>query len=548
MVRLRIAVLAILVAWTLFFSLGPLRAIFWIHPGEIPVQTNSSLRVVLVIPGSSAERAGIRVGDRIEGPSSLADRLYFQNLRNPAPGQSFAWRIWDKNGLHRVVAIRAATMALDRWDIVYYFAGAIVDLIFIVVGFILALMRPSKTTWAFFFYCVAIIPGLYFAYYWLPAWLDYGASVFTDALRSFGYGAFLIFCARAPNDRAVGRWRYLESIAAPIVFTSLLFCNAVIDVSILGFLHADRLASSLQVGISDAAYVVGVLALVATFWRERGVDRTRVAWIIGGFAIAFAARGGAMFSDMYGPLFLPGIDSWQQFLPEILQVAIPLTVAYAVVRHRAFNAGFMANRTLVYALFLCMGFAAFALLDVLATKTFAHNEFEIGMDVAMALAIGLSLQFVHPRTIRLIDRIFLPQRYHAAVAMDKLRATPDRTVETIAKELRLSSLALFRKASDGGFVRYAAAGWPKGTAWHIFAGDPLLRSFGNKARMRSISEENASQLKLPPEPARPAVAILSAPTDGASLILIGGHLNGRQPDHDEVRGIAALLRENRSLA
>ncbi len=41
-------------------------------------------------------------------------------------------------------------------------------------------------------------------------------------------------------------------------------------------------------------------------------------------------------------------------------------------------------------------------------KKFAHNEFEIGIDVAIALAIGLA-SIVHPRVIRLIDRIFLPE-------------------------------------------------------------------------------------------------------------------------------------------
>ncbi len=184
-------------------------------------------------------------------------------------------------------------------------------------------------------------------------------------------------------------------------------------------------------------------------------------------------------------------------MPLVFQIAIPFTVAYAVVRHRAFDAGFVANRTLVYGVFLCAGFAAFALLDILATKRFAHNQFEVGIDVAIALAIGLSLQFVHPRAIRLIDRIFLPERYHAAIALDKLRATlgfsrndvvsPDRALETVARELMLSSLAIFKKTPDGGFVRYAAAGWPKGTAWHIFAGDPLVQSFGDRAHVGSIN-------------------------------------------------------------
>ena len=121
---------------------------------------------------------------------------------------------------------------------------------------------------------------------------------------------------RARSERSSSRnWHYLESVAAPIVVVGLLLCNAVIELSIVGVLHADVIASRIQVAILDATYVVGVLALVATFWRERGVERSRVGWIIAGFTIAFAARGGESFSDLYGPLFVPGVSSWQQLVP-----------------------------------------------------------------------------------------------------------------------------------------------------------------------------------------------------------------------------------------
>ncbi len=552
MAPMRIAFVAILAAWMLFFSsLAPFRGTFWVRPGGHPLQADSRLNVVDVDPGGSAERAGIRIGDRIEGSVSFADRLFLQGLRNAPPEQSFAWRIRGKHGAH-VVSINVGTMEVDAPDVANGFVLAIVDLIFVLVGSILVLLRPSKMTWAFLLSCVALAPGFAFFYYWLPAWLDYGASAITDVLQSVGYGAFLVFCVRAPNNRASGKWRYLESVGAPLIVAGLLACNGVVHLSIIGVLHAEPIAGAIQDGIWNATYVAGMLALIATFWREGGAGRNRVGWIIAGFALAFVARGGANFADRYGPLFWPGLASWLGLVPGVFQLAIPLTVAYAVVRHRAFDAGVIANRTLVYGLFLCGGFAAFALLDILATKRFANNQFEVGVDLALALAIGLIFPFVHPRLTRLIDRVFLPERYRAATALDKLRVTlgsgqsddapPNRVVEAVAKELTLSSLALFKKEPDGGFVRHAATGWPKGTSWHIFAGDALVRSLGTTTRVRQISAESTLELVFPPDRARPAVAILSAQTAAATLVLIGAHVNGRRPDHDEVRGIAALLR------
>ncbi len=548
---------AILAAWAVLFSVDPIRGLFWSIPGDFQVTTDSSLTVTDVDAGSAAARAGIRVGDRFAATTSLENRLYLQAIRAPRPGQTIVARITRHggSGAVRLVAI-SQQQEYNGQIIAYYFSVVIVDLLFLVVSATLVLLRPSKMTWAFFFFCVAAEPGLHLGTIEFAPWLVFGNGVFADALSALGLASFLVFSVRAPNDRTEGRWRYLEAPGAGIVFVATLACSIAVDLSIVGYLHFDQVASRIRDGIYVASYIAGMAALVATMLRENGVSRDRIAWIVAGFAIGLGARLAAALTDPSANIYTgdslsDDAPAWLLFIPAF-QVVIPLTVAYAVVRHRAFDAGLIANRTLVYGLFLCAGFAAFTLLDVLVTKRFADNQFEVGLDIALALAIGVSFQFVHPRLIRLIDRIFLPQRYHAAMAMDRLRVTvgqgrkgdaPDQMVEAIAQELRLSSLALFEKAPDGGFVRTAAVGWPKGTAWHIFSADPLVRSLAGKARVKSITDENTSHLELPSEPARPALATLSSPTPAASLILIGAHLNGSRPDHDEVRGIASLLRE-----
>ena len=104
----------------------------------------------------------------------------------------------------------------------------------------------------------------------------------------------------------------------------------------------------------------------------------------------------------------------------------PLTVAYSVVRHHALNAGLAAKRALVYGLLLCVGFAGFALLTALVTKTIASNELEIGIDITIALLIGLSLRHFHRRVLRFVDRTFLPERYLAAITLDRLQSPSTR--------------------------------------------------------------------------------------------------------------------------
>jgi hypothetical protein len=556
--KMRIAAVAILGAWALFCSLSPLHGLFWLTPGYFGVTTDSSMAVTEVDPGSGAEWAGLRVGDRLSDATSFEDRLYTQYVRNPKPGQVLTVLV-ERNGTARVVKIVARSQGPYEVPVIaQYFGASIIDLIFGVVASALLLLRPSKMTWAFFIYCIATAPGIVLGHYWLPAWLVFGLGIFAGILQALAFAALLVFCVRVPNDRATGGWRYLAWIGAPFAFMSVLLCNAVVDLSIAGVLHLEVVAGRIQTGVLDATYAAGLLAMIATFSRERGADRSRVAWIIAGFAIGFGARVAANLTDPGANIYtgddLPdGSADWLLFIPS-LQLAIPLAVSYAVVRHRAFNAGFIANRTLVYGLFLCMGFAAFGLLDLLATKRFANNQFEVGMDVALALVIGLSFQFLHPRAIRLIDRIFLPDRYQAAVALERLRTAlefigkeadgPNRAIEIVVKELKLSSLAIFKKLPDGGFVRCASAGWPQGAAWHIFRGDPLVESFGARTRVRALDESNLAQLGVLPEPNRPRVGIYFSPqTADEGLILVGAHSNGRRPDQDEARGIASLLRE-----
>ena len=554
------AVVVLLTVWAAYFSLGPLHGLFWLTPGEFDVRADSSMRVTEVDSGGAAERAGIRVGDRFAPTTSFENRLYLQYVRNPKPGQTIALRTENERG-SRTVEITAKPGVFDAQAVGYYFASAVINLIFVLVGASLVLLRPSRMTWAFFIFSVGAGPAFVLGHYWLPSSVVFANGVFAGMLRSVGLGAFLVFCVRVPGDRAVGSWRYLESVGALVVIAILLLCSAAADLSIVGTLHVESFVLPFGAIVEDAIYLIGMVALTATFVRERGADRLRVAVIIGGLVIGLGAR-------VVGRLIDPGANiytgddlsdtearwlvvAW--FVAGMLQVAIPLSVAYAVVRYHALNLGLVANRTLVYGLFLCAGFAVFGLFDFLLTKQFARNQFEVGLDIAIALTIGLSFQFWHPRAIRLIDRLFLPDRYRATVALDALSESlgvtrsddaPDRTVETVAAELRLSSLAVFKKTPDGGFVRYAAAGWPKGSAWHVYAVDPLARSFGDRARVRFIDEAQTAGINVPAEPNRPRVGMLLSPqTPGESLILVGAHLGGRRPDQDEVRGIASLLRE-----
>jgi hypothetical protein len=555
---LGVAVVVILTVWATFFSLSPVRGLFWLQPGGFGLTADSRMRVTDVNQDGAAARSGVQIGDSFAPTTSFENRLYLQTVRNPAPGKTITVLVKGKPR-PRTVVITAQQYGGGRgyttFEVAYYFAGVVVNLIFVLVGASLVLLRPSKMTWAFFIFSIGTAPNYWLAEYWLPASVVFGNETFAGILRALGMGAFLVFCVRVPSDRVAGGWRYLESVGAPLVVAILLVCNAIVDLSIAGALDAQAIVPLVQILVEDATFLVGIAALAVTLARQHDAERRSMSVIVGGLAIGLGALVVSRYANNLVDLNSASafVKFWL-FASGMLQVAVPLSVAYAVVRYHALNLGTIANRTLVYGLFLCAGFAVFAMFDFLLTKQLAHNQFEVGLDMAIALAIGLSFQFWHPRAIRLIDRIFLPDRYRAIIALDGLRETlgaircadddPDRVVEAVATELRLASLAVFKRTPDGGFVRYAAAGWPKGSAWHVYAADLLAQSFGDTARVQSIDEAQTAGLSVPPEPNRPTMGMLHSPqTPRESLILVGAHVGGRRPDRDEVRGIATLLHE-----
>src|SRR5262249_36423518 len=150
---------------------------------------------------------------------------------------------------------------------------------------------------------IGVLPALFFVMMWLPAWVNFTAMAIGAVLHSVGYGAFLIFCVRVPNDRTTESWRYVECIGAPLVCLSLLACNALIALSFLGMLHVEGPAARVQTLIASAAYAVGIAALIATCVRTRGIDRNRVGWIIAGFAVGLGSTAGANVANLFGPFF-----------------------------------------------------------------------------------------------------------------------------------------------------------------------------------------------------------------------------------------------------
>ena len=154
--------------------------------------------------------------------------------------------------------------------------------------------------------------------------------------------------------------------------------------------------------------------------------------------------------------------------------------------------------------------------------------------------------------VRLVDRAFLPKRYAATLALDRIRESlresqelfGERVADDLAHALGLTSVAVFVRMEDGGFVRQAAFGWRGGTVWHLLPGETLTESLGSGAQVVPLPDSVDTEVVLPEADARPCIAVtLRRRGRVQSAILLGPDREGRTPDADVVRGLAAVLGE-----
>ena len=165
---------------------------------------------------------------------------------------------------------------------------------------------------------------------------------------------------------------------------------------------------------------VALLPLLFRFRRSRGVERQQLKWLALGACVAAAAFaiGSALWSLLEQVTKDPGSV---QIIPLI---ALPLTMAIAVLRYRLWDIDRLLNRTLVYAIVTVVLGAGYA-LTVLGLAALAGGHGSSLVVAAPTLAAAAAFGPLRRRVQISVDRRFNRRRYDAA-----------RTIEAFAARLR----------------------------------------------------------------------------------------------------------------
>jgi hypothetical protein len=511
---------------------------------------NWGWRVAQVGPGSPAEKAGLRKDDVIEQPHALRESYLIAGLAQPRVGESATFLFQRGGKLHSLALVAAPPQRLSLPDLIAQTAIWISSLVFLLVAAFLAVVRPNKMTWGFYLCAGAVVWSFVQASANIPTnWLLLYSLFCFALLTPAGIIGFLVFSLRFPNNAPAG-WRKKIDDLTPLILVvvALLqpYCFGLPNFPSAGDTHLLVWLQHVWDFNVLLIVIVSLASLVGAYRSSAGLEREKIRWVVFGFACACV---GVMLAVLSNEGMFP-IEQWVLVSAESLTIALPVTVAYAIIRHRVIAVRFVVSRALIFGVIIMAMTIAIATLDKILSTKFANSPSQTAIYAGMALLVGFMLNAGRQRIAAVVDSLFFHQWHRTQEQANTLgdliyRASLrsnlyEPLTAGVGEAFSLSSAALFERVTDGGFVRVAARGWPPRTLWHLLPGDPLARR-AQSLRPVDIDSLGWAVEVLPAGVARPVLMVpIVAGKQIPALLLLGAHENGTGLDPDELRALRRL--------
>jgi hypothetical protein len=498
-----------------------------------------------VDPGSSADRAGVRPGDRaVINPFSQA----FTALGAPRTGERRVVSFLRPDGSTLVAHLTATPVQNfglgDRvWGVVAMLPGTI----FLIIAFLLVYLRPSVMTWAFAFYAIGYLstsPSYEYFSGNAPAWFFVPlAFVLSTAFGSFAPLALVPFVLRFPSDELRG-WRKKADIAIWLCLAAAYLAYAYQWYVAETTSVFNGYGNFLGLGVPLLGLAASAAIVISNYKTAPPERRQRVRFLVLGFIISVLA---------YAAYFVPAFsDSAKQIIGYAV-VLMPIGVAYAVLQHRVLDINFVLNRAIAYAMVSIAVIAFVSLLDWLFGRVVSYAHFATIVELVVTICLGFLLDRINRAVGDAVEAVLFRKRHEAERFLKRVAAAlPYATVESSISDsllhepveaLELSAAALYRRSSDGRRFEGIATSENAQVAPAGFERDHNLVRFMKSEEKIVWLDEVRSHL----DPENSRIYVLAVPIlvrhELESFVLYGAHRNGAQIDPDEVRLLEELARE-----
>jgi hypothetical protein len=282
-------------------------------------------------------------------------------------------------------------------------------------------------------------------------------NVYEALAQAFaGIAAYALYLTFEDLAHGAIRERILSVCRAVVGACSLLFiANAVVfsvgrstSGCFVPFLYLMRYPALI------VALAVMIAVLTTTFMTATGLQRQRVRWVFWSTIVGF--------SGVVTWLIVPSLRA-----AVLTSVVITVGYAYAILRHRIIDVGFVINRAIVFTTVTSAVFAIFALVSTFVERLTLPADESVIVQSLVALALAFSFDFGFKRVEGLIDRVFFRDKHRAEVALrsftDEARFVRsgsvllERALRVVCDSLRASAVCVYREHRDD-YRNVAASG------------------------------------------------------------------------------------------
>lgn len=510
-----------------------------------------------IVPGTPEALAGLRVGDKIDPPSlSVKGRLAFD-----PNGGSYWLRTGERltftvvrSGKAMPIAIRIPPSIPSSTLLTYIKRGSAT--LFVGIASALVLLRPRRMTWGFLLYAAGSVLGAPLFYGSLPSWAYVGLNESLNFIYAGSSIAGLwMFASRFPDDSSAGWRSTIDKAAIPTGLFFGVLGVAIDGVFVAGIPSSLPLFTIAAIGPNVFGPIVGFGCLLGGYTHLQAEQRQRLKWVVTGFALYFASV--AYYNWISGLLPNGGwpaswsAGGWRVDVLNGVQIFIPITVAYAVLKHHVLDINFVVSKAVVYGALTTIIVGVFVVAEWVIGRVLDLQKLASVVNLGIAVAFGFSLNGMHKRVDDFVNRLIFRKRHQAEQRLERIaagiaHATTSQGVRTAlasepAEAFGLTSAAIFRRTDDGDFRREGAVGWSDGNVASLHPDDPLVLHVQGERRplrLRGIKREANS---FPAGRSAPIIAIpVLVRHQLESIALYGPHVSGEDIDPDEVRMLERL--------
>ena len=462
-----------------------------------------------VAPGGPGSRGGVWVGDillAVDGEETLSRSALEATLRSRSTGDRVTYSLLRADE-RRTLDVTVRPLPQGNVSAFYYLS--LVGFFSLIVGTVVMLRRPADRS-SLHFYGVCV---LFFLVYstsytgklttpdWTLFWADYLARLFLPVV-------FLHFCLTFPERRRAKRLWLVPALYMPALvlagaaaMSQALFAAGEETGALWSIVAAIDRIQPLYFAVF---FAMAFAALVDSYRRTRSLTaRRQIKWLVwgtGGGVVPFLAFYALPFALGRQPGMAMELAG---YVPLAL---IPLSLAYAVVKHRLMDVDLIVRRALGFVLAMAV-LVSLALLTAGLTDVLWEEPHNTAIALLSTLVAVLLFTPVKSRVQEALERLFYRERYSSRKALVRLsedlnadldlERTSERLLQGVGAALGLREMALFLADPDGGFVPFRTRGVPRSAGVRLSDEDLLARlRAGEAVDVESKPEDHPTLARL----------------------------------------------------